>query len=134
MSASRLKNGPLINDIGPIPEFQWVDNIPLTDFHFPIHKLHTCDAKIKKNFWIKVGWFDLCRLTHCFPLELLVLTMIERAPRVAKSHGCGGYIRVKKLEGWGKKSGRIHSFSKSSIVLGKFQTTNMKFCLQTRII
>ena len=40
--------------------------------------------------------------------------------RVAKCHGYGGYIRVKKLEGWGKKSGRIHSFAKSSIVLGKF--------------
>ena len=26
--------------------------------------------------------------------------------RVAKCHGYGGYIRVKKLEGWGKKSGR----------------------------
>ena len=41
--------------------------------------------------------------------------------RVAKCHGYGGYIRVKKLEGWGKKSGRIHSFAKSSIVLGKFE-------------
>ena len=38
--------------------------------------------------------------------------------RVAKCHGYGGYIRVKKLEGWGKKSGRTHSFSKSSIVVG----------------
>ena len=26
--------------------------------------------------------------------------------RVAKCHGYGGYIRVRKLEGWGKKSGR----------------------------
>ena len=41
-------------------------------------------------------------------------------PRVAKCHGYGGYIRVRKLEGWGKKSGRINSFAKSSIVLGKF--------------
>ena len=41
--------------------------------------------------------------------------------RVAKCHGYGGYIRVKKLEGWGKKFGRIHSFAKSSIVLGKFE-------------
>ena len=40
--------------------------------------------------------------------------------RVAKCHGYGGYIRVRKLEGWGKKSGRINSFAKSSIVLGKF--------------
>ena len=41
--------------------------------------------------------------------------------RVAKCHGYGGYIRVKKLEGWGKKSGRIHSFAKSGIVLCKFE-------------
>ena len=41
--------------------------------------------------------------------------------RVAKCHGYGGYIHVKKLDGWGKKSGRIHSFAKSSIVLGKFE-------------
>ena len=41
--------------------------------------------------------------------------------RVAKCHGYSGYIRVKKLESWGKKSGRIHSFEKSSIVLGKFK-------------
>ena len=41
--------------------------------------------------------------------------------RVAKCHGYGGYIRVKKLGGWGKKFGRIHSFAKSSIVLGKFE-------------
>ena len=27
----------------------------------------------------------------------------------------------KKLEGWGKKSGRKHSLAKSSIVLGKFE-------------
>ena len=40
--------------------------------------------------------------------------------RVAKCHGYGGYIRVKKLEGWGKKSVRTHSFAKSSIVFGKF--------------
>ena len=43
------------------------------------------------------------------------------SPRVAKCHGYGGYIRVKKLEGWGKKSGRTFSFAKSSIVLGKFE-------------
>ena len=41
--------------------------------------------------------------------------------RVAKCHGYGGYIRVKKLKGWGKKSGRIYSYAKSSIVLGKEQ-------------
>ena len=41
--------------------------------------------------------------------------------RVVKCHGYGGYIRVKKLEGWGKKSGIIHSIAKSSIVLGKFE-------------
>ena len=40
--------------------------------------------------------------------------------RVAKCHGYGGYIRVKKLEGWGKKFGRAFSFAKSSIVFGKF--------------
>ena len=44
----------------------------------------------------------------------------EHITRVAKCHGYGGYIRVRKLEGWGKKSGRINSFAKSSIVLGKF--------------
>ena len=41
--------------------------------------------------------------------------------RVAKCHGYGGYISVKNLECWGKKSGRTHSFAKSSIVLGKFE-------------
>ena len=41
--------------------------------------------------------------------------------RVAKCHGYGGYIRVKKFEGWGKKFGRIFTFAKSSIVLGKFE-------------
>ena len=41
--------------------------------------------------------------------------------RVAKCHGYGGYIRVKKFEGWGKKSGRSHSFAKSSIALGRFE-------------
>ena len=41
--------------------------------------------------------------------------------RVAKCHGYGGYIRVKTLEGWGKKSERIHSFAKSSMILGKFE-------------
>ena len=30
-------------------------------------------------------------------------------------------MRVKKLEVWGKKSRRIHSIAKSSIVLGKFK-------------
>ena len=40
--------------------------------------------------------------------------------RVAKCHGYGGYIRVKELEGWGKKSGRIYTFAKLGIVLGKF--------------
>ena len=46
---------------------------------------------------------------------------IAPSGRVVKCHGYGGYIRVKKLEGWGKKSGRIHSIAKSSIVLGKFE-------------
>ena len=41
--------------------------------------------------------------------------------RVAKCHGYGGYIHVKKLGGRGKKSGRTHCFAKSSIVLGKFE-------------
>ena len=41
--------------------------------------------------------------------------------RVAKCHGYGGYIRVKKLEGWGKKSGRIQCFTKSRIVLSNFE-------------
>ena len=46
------------------------------------------------------------------------MTMVTR---VAKCNGYGGYIRVKKLEGWGKKCGRIHSFAKSSIILGQFE-------------
>ena len=41
--------------------------------------------------------------------------------RVAKCHGYGKYIRVKKLESYGKKSGKTHSFAKSSTVLGPFQ-------------
>ena len=41
--------------------------------------------------------------------------------RDAKCHGYGRYIRVKKLQGWGKKFGRTFSFAKSSIVLGKFE-------------
>ena len=41
--------------------------------------------------------------------------------RVAKCHRYGGYIRVKKMEGCGKKSGRIHSSAKLSIVLSKFE-------------
>ena len=41
--------------------------------------------------------------------------------RFAKCHGYGGDIRVKMLGGWGKKSGKTHSFAKSSIVLGKFE-------------
>ena len=41
--------------------------------------------------------------------------------RVAKCHGYGEYICVKKWEGWGKKFGRTFSFAKSSIVLGKFE-------------
>ena len=48
-------------------------------------------------------------------------------PRVAKCHGYCGYIRVKKLAGWGKKSGRTHSFAKSSIVLGKFDQLISRF-------
>ena len=38
--------------------------------------------------------------------------------RVAKCHGYGGYIRVKKLEGWGKNSGRTHSFAKMMYCFG----------------
>ena len=41
--------------------------------------------------------------------------------RVAKCHGYGGYIHVKKLESWGKNSGKINTFAKLSIVLGKFE-------------
>ena len=41
--------------------------------------------------------------------------------RVAKCHRHGGYIRVKKMEGWGKKFGRRQSFDKSSIVWGKLE-------------
>ena len=41
--------------------------------------------------------------------------------RVTKCYGYGGYIRVNKLESWGKKSGKKHSYSKTSIVLGKFE-------------
>ena len=51
--------------------------------------------------------------------------------RVAKCHGYGGYIRLKKLEGWGKKSGRIYSFSQSSIVLGKFEQLILNSFLKT---
>ena len=40
-------------------------------------------------------------------------------PRVVKCHGYGGYIHVKNCNVGGKKSGGIHSFAKSSIVLGK---------------
>ena len=38
--------------------------------------------------------------------------------RFAKCHGYGGDIRVQMLGGWGKKSGKTHSFAKSSSVLG----------------
>ena len=41
--------------------------------------------------------------------------------RVAKCHGYGGNIRVKKLEGWDKKAEMIDSFVKSSFVLGTFE-------------
>ena len=47
--------------------------------------------------------------------------MVHTTTRVAKCHGYGGYIRVKKIEGWGKKSERTHSFAKSSIILCEFE-------------
>ena len=56
-----------------------------------------------------------------FVPNLCCLLKYLHSNRVGKCHGYGGYIRVKKLEGWGKKSGRTHSFAKSSIVLGKFE-------------
>ena len=55
-----------------------------------------------------VGFSFLWRKAHCIGGFLF---------RVAKCHEYGGYIRVKKLEGWGKMSGRIHTFATSSIVL-----------------
>ena len=50
-----------------------------------------------------------------------VSSTTKSVSRVAKCHGYGGYIRVKKLEGWGKKSGGTRSLAKSSVVLGKFE-------------
>ena len=38
---------------------------------------------------------------------LKVVNFLQDFHRVAKCHGYGGYIRVKILEGWGKKSVRI---------------------------
>ena len=57
----------------------------------------------------------LIKFAFTNPLDIAV------SSRVAKCHGYGGFIRVKKLEGWGKMSGRIHSLAKSIIVLGKFE-------------
>ena len=64
-----------------------------------------------------------CRLIFTLMLSLAIYYHVDRLQpqhRVAKSHGYGGDIRVKMLGGWGKKSGKTHSFAKSSIVLGKF--------------
>ena len=47
------------------------------------------------------------------------LQLEVRACRVAKCHGIGRYIRVKKLEGWVKKFGTRFSLAKSG--LGKFE-------------
>ena len=69
-------------------------------------------------------WIDIIEL---LPMVLYIIgyagiiTLSDIIGRVVKCHGYGGYIRVKKLEGWGKNSGRIHSIAKSSIVLGKFE-------------
>ena len=53
----------------------------------------------KSRVWLdktKIRWLEV---TLCKP----------SATRVAKCQGYGGYVHVKKLEGWSKKSGRIHS-------------------------
>ena len=76
-----------------------------------------------------VFFLDLMKASKKWKLEALLMdcfkemwmTLAHISNRVAKCHGYGGYIRVKRLEGWGKESGRIHSFGKSSIVLGKFE-------------
>ena len=44
----------------------------------------------------------------CYGIEALVSVLALVHPlssRVAKCHGYGGYIRVRKLEGWGKNLG-----------------------------
>ena len=42
-----------------------------------------------------------------FPLDLVII-------RVAKCHGYGGCIRVKKLPSWGKKFGKTKKIAKTS--------------------
>ena len=49
-------------------------------------------------------------------LTMFMITNLTRVPtwctgsfQSCNCHGYGGYIRIKTLEGWGKKSGRIHS-------------------------
>ena len=55
------------------------------------------------------------------PLIYISQTSHKSQPRVAKCHGYGGYIRVKKLEGWGKKFGRMFTLAKSGDILCKFE-------------
>ena len=63
----------------------------------------------------------LCHPFRAIPKsKQLFSTDVFPMSRVAKCHGYGGYIRVKELEDWGKKSGRIYTFAKLGIVLGKF--------------
>ena len=69
---------------------------------YDLHDVHSCCHNIKK-------------------IDNIAFTVfVDISIRVAKCHGYGGYIRVKKLEVSGKKFERIHSFAKSSIVWGKF--------------
>ena len=50
--------------------------------------------------------------------------------RVAKCHG---YIRVKKLTGWGEKFWRTQFFVKSSLFLKKKKTAiSVRTCIQTK--
>ena len=77
----------------------------------------------------ELGLTKLCqRLTPGFKSSDLgiqnmpiIVMHFQGITRVAKCHRYGRYIRVKKLEGWGKKSGRIQCFAKSRIVLSKFE-------------
>ena len=75
-------------------------------------------------------WFSQVFCSFVFVFEYLFEFAFNPAFfRAAKCHGYGGYIRVKILEGWGKKSGRVHNFAKSSIVLGKFEQLMRIFSL-----
>ena len=56
-----------------------------------------------------------------FGFDKLNQSTNSETARVGKCHGYGGYIRVKKLEGWGKKFGRTFSLAKPGNVLGKFE-------------